>query len=56
MKAIVKRLVRLEILARPVLNERGEALADVIRARRQRLIEEFGVTFEDWPQTSFEGA
>ena len=34
-------------LARPVLNERGETLADVIRARRERLIEEFGGTFED---------
>jgi hypothetical protein len=39
-----------------VLNERGETLADVIRARRKRLIEEFGATFEDWPQASFEGA
>jgi hypothetical protein len=39
-----------------VLNERGETLADVIRARRKRLIEEFGVTFEDWPQASFAGA
>jgi hypothetical protein len=56
MKAIVGRLLRLEVLAKPVLNERGETLADVIRARRERLIEEFGVTFEDWPQASFAGA
>jgi hypothetical protein len=56
MKAIVRRLIRLEILARPVLNERGETLGDVIQARRRRLIEEFGVTFEDWPQASFAGA
>ena len=56
MKAIVRRLLRLEVLATPVLNERGEALGDLIRARRQRLIEEFGVTFEDWPKESFAGA
>ena len=56
MKAIVRRLLRLEVLARPVLNERGETLGDVIRARRARLIEQFGGTFEDWPQESFAGA
>jgi hypothetical protein len=56
MKAIVRRLLRLEVLAGPVLNERGEPLGDVIRARRKRLIEEFGATFEDWPQESFAGA
>jgi hypothetical protein len=39
-----------------VLNERGETIADVIRARRKHLIEEFGVTFENWPQASFAGA
>lgn len=56
MKAIVRRLLRLEVLARPVLNERGETLGDVIWARRKRLIEEFGASFEDWPQESFAGA
>jgi hypothetical protein len=56
MKAIVRRLLRLEVLATPVPNERGETLGDVIRARRKRLIEEFGATFEDWPPTSFCGA
>jgi phosphoenolpyruvate synthase/pyruvate phosphate dikinase len=39
-----------------VLNERGETLGDVIRARRKRLIEEFGGTFEDLPEGSFAGA
>jgi hypothetical protein len=56
MKAIVRRLLRLEVLARPVLNDRGETLADVIRARRKRRFEESGETFEDWPSTSFAGA
>ena len=39
-----------------MLNERGETLADVIRARRKRLFEECGMIFEDWPQDSFAGA
>jgi hypothetical protein len=39
-----------------VLNERGETLADMIRARRERMFQECGVTFEDWPQASFAGA
>ena len=56
MKAIVRRLARLEVLAAPVLNERGETLAAVIRARRKRLTEEFGANFEDWPQASLAGA
>ena len=56
MKAIVRRLLKLEVLATPVLNERGETLGEVIRARRKRLIEEFGATFEDWPKESFAGA
>jgi hypothetical protein len=49
----VRRLLQLEVLATPKLNERGETLGDVIRARRKRLIEEFGGTFEDWPEGSF---
>jgi len=56
MKPIVRRLLRLEVLATPKLNERGETIGDVIRARRARLIEQFGGTFEDWPQESFAGA
>jgi hypothetical protein len=34
----------------------AQTLGDVIRARRKRLIEESGVTFEDWPQASMAGA
>ena len=56
MKAIVRRLLRLEVLSKPQVNERGETLADVIRARRERMSEGFGMTFEDWPQESFAGA
>jgi hypothetical protein len=56
MKAIVRRLLKLEVLATPKLTERGEILGDVIRARRKSLIEEFGGTFEERPQESFAGA
>jgi hypothetical protein len=56
MKAIVRRLVRPEVLATPMVDERGETLADVIRARRRRRLEEAGETFEEWPQASFAGA
>jgi hypothetical protein len=56
MKAIVRRLLKLEVLATPKLTERGETLADVIRARRKRLIEECGATFEERPQASLAGA
>jgi hypothetical protein len=56
MKTIVRRLLRLEVLATPKLNERGETLGDVIRARRKRHFEESGESLEDWPQESFAGA
>ena len=56
MKAIVRRLLRLELLAAPELNERGETLGDVIRTRRTRHFEESGEAFEDWPQTRSAGA
>jgi hypothetical protein len=56
MKTIVRRLLRLEVLATPKLNERGETLGDVIRARRKRHFEESGESLEDWPQASFAGA
>jgi hypothetical protein len=56
MKAIVRRLRRLEDLGRPKLNERGETLTDVLRARRKRRFEESGETFEDWPAESFADA
>jgi hypothetical protein len=38
------------------LNEREETLAEVIRARRERLIEGIGAIFEDCPQESLAGA
>ena len=57
MKAIVRRLLRLELLAAPELNERGEILGgDVIRTRRTRHFEESGEAFEDWPQARSAGA
>jgi hypothetical protein len=56
MKPIVRRLLILEVLATPKLNERGENLGDLIRARRKRHFEESGEAFEDWPRESFVGA
>jgi hypothetical protein len=56
MKAIIRRLLKLEVLATPQLNERGEILGDVIRARRKRRFEESGATFKDRPRESFAGA
>jgi hypothetical protein len=55
MRAIVRRLLRLEVLATPKLNERGETLSEMISARRKRLLEESGDTLEDWPQEGFAG-
>jgi len=55
MKAIVRRLLNLAVLATPQLNDRVETLGDVIRARRERMSEESGMTFEDWPHASFTG-
>ena len=56
MKPIVRRLLRLEVLATPKLNERGETIGDVIRARRKRHFEECGETLEDLPRESLAGA
>ena len=56
MKAILRRILRLEVLATPQRNERGETLADVIQAGRRRLFEMTGQTFEAWPQECFAGA
>ena len=56
MKAIVRRLLLHEVLATPELNERGETLGDVIRARRKRHFEESGRAIEDWPPARFAGA
>lgn len=56
MKAIVRRLLRLEALATPQLNERGETRADVLRARIRRWCEASGEPFEELPPESFAGA
>ena len=56
MRAIVRRLLKLEVLSKPQVDEHGETLADVIRARRLRRFQESGATFEDWPAESFAGA
>jgi hypothetical protein len=55
-KAIVRRLRRLEDQARPIVNERGETLAEVVRARRRGRLEAAGLPFEDPPTDSFAGA
>ena len=56
MKAIVRRLRRLEDQARPMLNEHGQTLAEVIRERRRRRLEAAGLPFEDRPRETFAGA
>jgi hypothetical protein len=54
-KAIVRRLRKLEDQARPVVNELGETLADVIRERRRRRLEA-GLPFENRPRETFADA
>jgi len=49
MRTIVRRLLRLEVLATPLRNERGETLAEVVAARRKRRLEESGEAFADRP-------
>ena len=56
MKPIDRRLRRLEDRARPSVNERGETLADVIRARRKRRLAEAGLLFEERPKEFLPGA
>jgi len=56
MKAIVRRLRRLEDQARPIVNDRGQTPAEVLRERRRRRLEAAGLQFEDRPQESFAGA
>jgi hypothetical protein len=52
-KAIVRRLRRLEDQARPIVNDRGQTPAEVIRERRRRRLEAVGLPFEDRPRESF---
>jgi hypothetical protein len=55
-KAIVRRLRRLEDQARPAVNEHGQTPAEVVRERRRRRLETKGLPFEDPPQEAFAGA
>ena len=49
MKAIDRRLRRLEESFAPEENEQGESLADLIRERRRRRLEASGEPLEDRP-------
>jgi hypothetical protein len=55
-KAIVRRLRRLEDQARPQVNERGETIAVVVRERRRHRLEAAGLPFEDPPWVDLTGA
>jgi hypothetical protein len=52
-KAIVRRLRKLEEQARPIVNDRRQTPAEVIRERRRRRLEAVGLPFEDRPRESF---
>jgi len=54
-KEIVTRLRKLEDQARPIVNERGQTPAEVIRERRRRRLEAAGLAFEDRPRRSYAG-
>jgi hypothetical protein len=55
-KAIDRRLRRLEEQGKPQVNERGETHAEVIRARRRRRLEVAGLPYEEPPREIFVGA
>ena len=55
-KAIDRRLRRLEGQARPIVNECGQTPAEVLRERRRRRLEAAGLPFEDLPLETFAGA
>jgi hypothetical protein len=55
-KAIVRRLRRLENQAMPIVNERGETLAEVVRQRRRRRLKAEGLPFDDRSRETFAGA
>jgi hypothetical protein len=46
-KAIVRRLRRLEDQARPIVNERGQTPAEVVRERRRRRLDTAGLPFDE---------
>ncbi len=53
MKAIGRRIRKLDEQAKPVVNECGETLVDVLRARRRRRLEAAGQPFDDRPTETF---
>jgi hypothetical protein len=55
-KAIDRRLPRLEDQARPIVTDRGQTPADMLRERRRRRLEAAGLPFEELPQEAFAGA
>jgi hypothetical protein len=55
-KAIVRRLRRLEDQSRPTVNAHGQTLAEVIRERRRRRLEAAGLPFDDRPLEILSGA
>ena len=56
MNAIGRRLRQLENQVRPRVNEHGETLADVIRARRRLRLEAAGLPFGERPREFLAGA
>ena len=56
MRAVVRRILRLEVLAVPQLNEHGEQLEDLVRAARKRHFEATGENLEDCPRESLADA
>jgi len=55
-KAIVRRLRRLEDQARPIVNKHGQTIAEVVRERRRRRLAAAGLPFDDRPRQSFASA
>jgi len=52
MKAILRRVGRLEQRYVPKLDLASQSVADIIRERRRRRLEASGEPFEDWPPAS----
>jgi hypothetical protein len=55
-KAIDRRLRRLEDQARQEVNERGDPLAEILWERRRRRLEAAGLPFKDPPWMDLAGA
>ena len=56
MKAIDRRLRRLEEQARPQVNERDQRIAEVLRERRRRRLEAAGLPFKERSWVGLTGA